>query len=197
MMSCIFNAFCTELFCDNSCPVLTETSYLLERNGITMASSVFTAAQKEINTAVDIITKAEGKFVVVPVIKTIDAANLLTYVAICKRWYGNQCHVNVYNLKMSGYIDMLRKSWGVKGLPEDLEYSQIWANGAQILIVSSIDFVSFKDYEAQVLLNLIHSRVDGDLTTIVVSPKLDNLIGSGMFFNRLKLLLEQAVIPWH
>lgn len=36
MNNCIFTAHCTETICDKACPILVETSYLLERNGLSL-----------------------------------------------------------------------------------------------------------------------------------------------------------------
>ena len=52
MDNCIFTAHCTEMCCDQSCPILVETSYLLERNGIQFSNPVFS---KYSNSILDVV----------------------------------------------------------------------------------------------------------------------------------------------
>lgn len=186
MHNCIFTAHCTETMCDKSCPMLVETSYLLERNDISMQSPVFKAKSSDLQEITDILKSAEGSLKVIKTSKaTAPLAELYTYCAICQNWKGSRLHCNVYNLKFSKYLEELKKSWSSKVEPESLEYMRIWSNTAKILIISNIDFVNFKDFECQTLLNLIQSRDRPNQTTIVISPRLDSLVGSGGFFKRM------------
>ncbi len=199
MHNCIFTPHCTEAICDQSCPILAETSYLLERNGVEMSSPVFNSRPEDIKNAVSIIQKTESrydKFSVVTCNNTIGVSNLLTYCAICQNWKGNRLHCNVYNLKFSNYIEEIKQSWSRKTPPDKLEYKQIWAATSKILIISNLDFVRFQDFEIQTLLNLIHSRMDKGLTTVVVSPKLTTLVGDGQFYHRMQGMFGKAVISW-
>jgi hypothetical protein len=199
MKECIFTAHCTEPVCDKSCPILAETSYLLERNNISMDSQVFNVPEKDLNSAVSAISKIEisnNKLGVIISNDTINTANLLTYCAICQNWKGNRLHCNVYNLKFSNHVEAIQRSWSSKSNSDSLEYEQIWATTSKILIISNIDFVQFKDFQAQTMLNLIHSRIDNNLTTIVVTPKLQSLVGTGQFFNHMQSILGKAVIKW-
>lgn len=199
MNNCIFSPHCIEQMCDKSCPILTEISYLMERNNISMKSSVLKSNSKDINSASEILSKInelDNNFGVVVCNDTISVSNLLTYCAICKNWQGNRLHCNVYSLKFSNYIDAIQKSWSVNSTPESLEYEQIWVNTSKILIISCIDFVQFKDFSTQTLLNIIHERMEHNLTTIIVSPKLSTLVGSGQFFNRMQTMFGKAVIKW-
>lgn len=41
MKNCIFSSRCIEDVCDEFCPVLTETSYLLERNNISFEKHLY------------------------------------------------------------------------------------------------------------------------------------------------------------
>ena len=190
MKDCIFSAHCTELTCDKSCPIYAETSYLLERNNIALNNIVFTADDGAITNALNCINSSKGKFHPVFVKKTTQVADLITYCAICTNWKGNQLHCNVYNLKFSRYIELLKQSWSSKG-PEisDLEYMKIWSTSSKILIISSLDYVNFGDYECQTLLSLLQNRQGVDKSTIIVSPPINQLIGKGIFFSRLKSVI--------
>lgn len=194
MRDCIFNARCTEPICDRACPILVETTYLLERNGITENSPVYNASKKDIERMRSILSKSTSSLSTLISDDTIKDSNLLTYCAICENWKGNRLHCNVYHLRFSNHIDTIQHSWTVKDVPEHLEYEQIWIASAKILIISNIDFVQFKDFQAQTLLNIIHNRMNNGLPTIVVCPKLQMLIGSGTFFSRLKAMLEEAIV---
>lgn len=196
MHNCIFTSHCLELFCDKSCPVLAETSYLLERNEIPMTSSVFTASDAEIAKMSSILDTAnEGLYVhVVKNGNTVEIAELLTYCAICKNWKGSQLHCNVYNLKFSRYIDELKKSWSLREDPESLEYMKIWADTSKVLIISNLDYVNFGDFESQTFLNLLQSRQISKLSTIIITPPVNMLISSksSRFFNLLANKLTEA-----
>ncbi len=198
MHNCIFNAYCTENFCDRSCPTLAETSYLLERNNIDMNSSVFQATDSEVQTMLNVLNKSQGKlgaYIANKSMNTVYASELLTYVAICSNWQGSRLHCDVYNLKYSKYVDELKKSWSLRAEPEDLEYMRIWSESAKILIISNIDYVNFGDFESQTLLNLLQTRQIAKLTTIFVTPSLGSLVSSksSSFFSLLKSQISEAV----
>ena len=99
-------------------------------------------------------------------------------------------------MKFSNHVESIQRSWSAKNTSDSLEYEQIWSSSAKILIISNIDYVQFKDFQSQTLLNLIHNRMNNNLTTIVVSPNLSSLIGNGVFFNKLVKILDKAVIKW-
>lgn len=200
MDNCIFSPHCTELCCDKSCPILAEISYLMERNKISMKSDVFRLSQNDLNKSIEILHRIQNdtnKFGVVVDIDTIKVANILAYCSICQNWKGNRLHCNVYSLKFSSYIDTIQKSWSSNSTSDSFEYEQIWINTSKVLIISSIDFVQFKDFQTQTLLNIIHERMENGLCTIIVSPKLSTLVGQGQFFNRMQAMFGKAVIKWH
>ena len=198
MVNCIFTGHCTEdQICSTSCPILAQTSYLLERNGIKMTSPVFKMSDAELQKYVDILAKAQGKVSSVVVSNssfTHEAADALTYCAICEHWKGSQLHCTVFNLKFAQYIETLQKSWSFNADSSEVDYLKIWANNAQVLIISSIDFVNFKDFQCQTLLSLLQSRMGTDLTTIVVSPTISSLVGDGQFFSRLTDILTKQKV---
>ncbi len=183
---------CTKEVCDKSCPTLAETSYLLERNCIVLENSVFRTPITA--DTISILGKAQGKLNTIITDNTIDISNLITYCSICKNWQGSRLHCNVYHLKFSNYLDSIQQSWSAKDTPEQLEYEQIWLSTAKILIISNLDYVQFKDFQAQTLLNIIHNRQNNSLTTIVICPKLSTLVGNGVFFQRLLSMLREAVV---
>ena len=138
MNNCIFTAHCIEPVCDKACPILVETSYLLERNGLSFNNAVFNATLDDINCARDILHKSANKLKVYDAKNTIFASDMLTYCAICENWQGNRLHCNVYHLKFSNHIEAIQRSWSVKTIPESLEYEQIWLSSAKVLIISNI-----------------------------------------------------------
>lgn len=193
MQNCIFSGHCTNPMCDKSCPTLAETTYLLDRNGITMKSDVFHANIETILKYDKMLDDASGSLRTVLSKNTVQTADLITYAAICKNWKGSQLHCTVYNLKYSNYIEAIQNSWSVKNDSVDLEMMKIWANNAKVLIISNLDYVHFKDFQCQTLLTLLQSRSNSDLTTIVVSPVLSALVGSSPFFGKLQEILSKAV----
>lgn len=201
MYNCIFTPHCTEAFCDKSCPILAETSYLLERNGITPDSFVFSDKSIDIQQMLNVLNKSAdtvGTLVVNDSQSTVQYADMLTYCAICQNWQGSQLHCSVYNLKYSKYLDALKQSWSLKSEPEELEYMRIWSESAKVLIVSGFDYVKFGDFESQVILNLLQSRQSTHKTTIFVSPPLRNLVSAGKadnisFFGRFKSILVSGI----
>lgn len=203
MHNCLFTAHCLENTCDQSCPILAETSYLLERNDISFDSFVFSApkidlyqAEKFLDTAID---SDLSTYIVKGGLDSVRCTELLTYVAICKFWKGSRLHCNVYNLKYSKYLEDLKASWGYRSEPEDLQYSKIWIESAKILIISNLDYVNFGDFECQTLLNLLQLRRSSKLCTIVISPPISQLVStkSSRFFSLLNQQLQFAVKEVH
>lgn len=194
MRNCIFSGHCMESRCDKSCPALVQTTYLLERNGIPINSNVFKTDPTEVSNTLKLLNDAKGSFRVVVDNDTASRANLLTYCSICQNWKGSQLHCVVYHLRYSQYIDELQSSWK-NGESESLSYTKIWVKSAKVLIISGIDFVNFKTFNCQTLLELIQQRsTNPDNTTILVSPKLSALVGEGGFFGILHDMMQKAVI---
>jgi len=197
VFNCIYSGHCFEYTqCDKSCPVLAQTTYLLERSGIGMNNDVFKVKPELIDKYSNLLAKCKGSIrtVIEPNLTTF-VADLLTYCGICQTWKGSQLHCVTYNLKFSQYIDAVQKSWNSGGQTSDAEYMRMWAESAKILIISNIDFINFKDFQCQQLLTLLQSRVSSELTTIVVSPPISNLVGDGPFFARLcDMLKKQKVV---
>jgi DNA replication protein DnaC len=91
------------------------------------------------------------------------------------------------------YLNRTQQSWG-NGNDEELEYINIFIQKAKVLIISNIDFIQFKDYQAQLLLNIINNRNIYRQSTITVVPKLNSLVGSGTFFTRMKEIFGKDVL---
>lgn len=195
MYNCIFTSHCMEVFCDKSCPTLAETSYLLERNNISIDSDVFRASDEKIAESLRILNQCDKRLGAVVSLDTISTADLLTYCAICQNWRGSKLHCVVYNLRYSKYLDLTKKSWSMKSEPDELEYMHIWAESCKVLIVSNMDYINFGDFESQILLNLLQTRQSNRLTTIFVIPNIQNLLSnkSSSFFNMLKSKLSEAI----
>jgi len=191
--NCIYKSFCSKAVCDNACPALVETSYLQERNGLMNNTQVFKEKQQVYD---GMLTALHSDRLLNVLISndTISTANALAYAAICENWQGNRLHCAVYNLRYSKYIDSIQRSWGLKNTPEALEYEQIWLSQAKVLIISNLDYIQFKDFHAQTILNILQDRASHNLPTYIVSPKLSNLVGSGAFFGRLKTMMEGAIV---
>jgi len=199
MRNCIFTAHCMEPFCDKSCPIFAEISYLLERNRLIDSDSVYDVPSsdiKEISNMLNMCEEGVCTFIV-PQGKTSNYySDLITYCAICKYWKGSQLHLNVYNLRYSTYLDSVKKSWSKKSESEDLEYLEIWMKSTKVLIVSNFDYVNFGDFESQQLLSLIQERQSEGLLTIFVSPNLNSLVStkSSAFFRSLKRIFKESVM---
>lgn len=191
MYNCIYSGHCVEAQCDSACPILAQTSYLLDRNGIQLSNPVFRSSVKDINRYKSILSKAAGKTVTVVDLNTSGLADGLTYCSICEHWKGSQLHCTVYNLKYSSYLEMIQKSWSYSNDDSEVEYIKIWVQTAKVLIVSNIDYVNFKDFQCQTLLSLLQTRMAAGLTTIIVSPPLPTLVGEGQFFARLSEMLRK------
>ena len=194
MKHCPFSNTCTSGICDRSCPSFAEISYLLERNSLLESKDVYRSAPKDISAALKALHSADGKLVCVISPNTIETSNMLAYCAICENWKGSQLHCSVYRLKFSKYMETLQGSFNTRETPESLEMENIFIERAKILIVANLDFVKFTDFHAQKLLSIIHARLDDGLSTIIVAPKLNTLVGSGAFFTRLLQILGGAVI---
>lgn len=194
MNNCIFTGHCIKTTCDQSCPSYTESSFLLEQNGISLNSNVFHADPSLLAKYSKIVGDGEGKLQTVIAKNTNSVAELITYCGICKYWKGSRLHTAVYNLKLSQYIEGLQNSWSSNSNLDDLEFQKIWVSKAKLLIISNIDYVNFKDFQCQTLLSLLQSRDKPEMGTIVVSPPTNALVGSGLFFNRLQETLGRTTV---
>lgn len=200
MYNCIFTGHCIEEQpCNTSCPALAQTSYLLDRNDIKMTSPVFKMSDADLQKYYKILYESAGRTTCAVVSNgdfTNQAADALTYCAICENWRGSQLHCTVYNLKFNQYLDTLQSSWSFGGDDSSDKVSQmkIWVTHARVLIISNLDFINFKDFQSQTLLSLLQSRVSLDMSTILVTPPINSLVGEGQFFSRLTSILSKQKV---
>lgn len=194
MVDCIFEEYCSECTCNHACIVMGQSSYLLELNSILHNSSSRSMSAKDIDVLCKLYTDcAERQIGVVISKETLKLASDLTYISVCKTWEGSQYHSRTYRLSFSEYINKLQKSWSA-GIDDSIEYMQIRADSAAVLIIYNIDYINFKDFHSETLLQLITRRQTKGLTTIIVSPKTTELIGSGQLFNRMVEVFNKNIV---
>lgn len=194
MHNCIFSGNCIKSVCDQSCPDLITANYLLERNNIPLNSRVYNSNINLLNKYSNILQNYEGKLVTIISSDTNTTSDMITYAAICKHWKNSRLHAVVYNLRLSQYLDNLSSSWNTRTDSDDLDYQKIWMSNAKVLIISNIDYVNFKEFQCQTLLTLLQSRDKPDFTTIIISPPLTSLVGSGQFFAKLHEVLNRTIV---
>lgn len=194
MHNCMFTGHCIKSACDQSCPAFTESSFLLEQNGISLNSSVFHADPALLAKYNKYVEGSEGKLQTVVAKNTNSAAELIAYCGVCKYWKGSRLHTTVYSLKLSQHLEGVQNSWTSQANTDDLDYQKIWISKAKLLIISNIDYVNFKDFQCQTLLSLLQSRDKPEFGTIIVSPPTHTLVGSGLFFNRLQETLNRTIV---
>lgn len=193
MQNCMFTGHCIKSSCDQSCPALQESSFLLEQNKIGFNSNVFHADAALIAKYINIVNNSDGKVQTVIAKNTNQISELITYCGICKYWKGSRLHTAVYNLRLSQYLEGVQGSWSGNSNLDDLEYQKIWISKAKLLIISNMDFINFKDFQCQTLLTLLQSRDKPDMGTIIVAPQPQALVGSGLFFPRLQETLNRTI----
>ena len=92
--------------------------------------------------------------------------------------------VRSYHLLFSKYIQSVQAGWSGKK-SDETEYMDIWSKSCNVLVVSDVDYVNFKDFQSQALLQLMQDREREGKTTVIFCPRLDSLSGSGKLFNLL------------
>lgn len=192
-IDCPFKQFCRKTTCSNICPDYIEIQYLLERNNLDRDMSIYTRSLKAIQEASEWLTAASETYKVVISDDTAETASRLTYVAICDHWKGNTLHCSVYHLNFTDYLNKLQQSWNGAS-SDELDYINIFIDKAKVLIISNFDYIQFKDFQAQTLLNMFTNRKVNHQSTIIVSPRISSLVGSGPFFTRLKEILGKDVL---
>ena len=190
----MFAGHCIKEQCDQSCPSLAESVFLLEQNGISINSNVFHTDTSMLTKYSKLIDNSEGKLQTVIAKNTNAIAELIAYCGICKYYKGSRLHTTVYTLKLSQYLEKVQGSWSGSSNLDDLEYQKIWIEKAKLLIISNIDFVNFKDFQCQTLLTLLQARDKPELSTIIVSPPTQSLVGSGLFYARLQETLSRTTV---
>lgn len=184
VQDCVFDAYCTKPLCDRSCPQWAQMDYLMMRNGLTSNSRPFKMKMDSLQKYVDLYEASVCSTVSIESSDPVRCAEVLSYVAVCNSWNGCAMRVRAYHLLFSQYIQELQSSWNGKKT-EDLEYKTIWSKSSNVLVVSDLDYVNFKDFQSQVLLQLMQDREREGKTTLVVTPNIGSLTGSGKMYNLL------------
>lgn len=192
-IDCPFKQYCRKSICKYVCADFAEFQYLLKRNAMLANTDIYTYPSNMLQQCSEWLTVASGSCKVVISDKTSEVASCLSYVAICNHWKGNAFHCGVYHLDFAEWVRKDKEQFKNVTVDEDFEYINIFIESAKVLIISNLDFVIFNDYTSQNLHNIISSR-KADKTTIIVSPKLNSLSGSGNFLPKLKDNLGKEVI---
>ena len=188
---CVFGAYCCNSLCDRSCPRWAQMNYLMMRNDLTSTSRPFKMKS-------DYLQKYVKEYDSRPLTRVfctkdvLKASEVFSYIAVCNEWKGSAMRVKAFHLVFSNYIDSLQNSWS-SSKSEDLQYTELWSKSCNVLIVSGIDYINFKDYQSQLLLQLIQDREREGKYTIIVSPKLENLAGQGKMFSLMISKLKTCV----
>lgn len=182
VQSCPFDAFCTQSICDQACVRWAQMDYLMMRNELTLSSSSFSMSSSNLEKYDKIYQSCLDKTSVLQSSNTVTCSEYLKYIMVCNCWPKSAIKVRCYSLSFSNYVQQLQHSWS-SNKSDDFEYTEIWSRSSQVLIISGLDYVNFKDFQSQVLLQLIQDREQEHKTTIIISPQLDKLVGNGAMFN--------------
>lgn len=182
--SCPFDSYCTLPLCDRSCPRWAQVDYLLMRNGLSLNSRPFKTKLSVLEKYDELYQNRVGRSTVVTTSDTNKCAESLSYVSVFNNWDKSAMRVKCYHLVFSRYVDALQASWS-SSKSDELQYEELWVKSCNVLVVSGIDYVNFKDFQCQLLLQLLQDREREGKTTFVVSPKVEKLSGSGGMFNLL------------
>ena len=190
---CPFADQCTDQVCDEACPKRIELTYLLERNRISLRSSVFQTSDTKIELAKSVL-HLNKNLIVIESASVVETSTLLAYIACCERWKGNCLNCSVYHLSYSDFVKIDKKVYNTKGQSDELDYMNIWMDYANILIISDLEGTQIAQHQATEFIQLLRSRERAEKKTIIVSPKINELNGSGQAFETVKRILREAVI---
>lgn len=191
--------------CGESCPVWAVTEFLLRKNRLLNTNIMSKLNRSIIKTCENVVDAAmtSGDAFVTYIPQSMscnEAANFITYYGICINWRGSAFSTVVYNLNFSNYIAEDKKRWNVK--TSDDQYTEfdyirsiiegkVEGKSTNLLIISGLDYVKFKDYVCEQLFEIINYRQSNHLPLIIVSPKLSDIVGEGSFFGRLTSVLKE------
>lgn len=191
--SCVFSAYCVKPYCDMACSKNAIYRMLASKSELNPNMAITTSTLDDILKYHNMIEQNIGKFIMVEscgVNKTSkDVADSITYTAICDMCEGHGSEITVYHLNYSKYIQMIKDSW-TNGTTQKLQETQAFISNSKVLIISGMDFVSFKDMECQMLLTILHDRLQIDKISIVVVNRINDLHGNSVFFTQLKEALK-------
>lgn len=195
---CPFSSQCERAFCDYSCGKNVLFDVMMKKSEI-KPHDVGAISVKLRDKVKQDLAKFKGCTIYI----TANRGNkmlgdIYAWLAACKLcpYYGSD--VTVYHLKYSKYLEQLRQSWATKYEPEELIEARCFINTARVLVVSSLEYVQYKDFESQTLFSLLGERsYNRDFTTIVIGPEINTWLGPhitrSQFANRLGIMLEDAV----
>ena len=174
---CMFSPYCCATLCDRSCPKWAQTDYLLMRNGLSYSSRPFRMKQSSLDKYISVYEKACscGSAVTVTCKDAVKVAEVMSYIAVCNSWQGSAMRVKCYHLLYS-------------------QYPELWSKSCNVLVISGIDYVNFKDFQSQKLLQLLQDRERKRKATIIVSPKVENIMGGGKMYDLLLSKLRSNLV---
>lgn len=192
---CMFSPYCCATLCDRSCPKWAQTDYLLMRNGLSYSSRPFRMKQSSLDKYISVYEKACscGSAVTVTCKDAVKVAEVMSYVAVCNTWQGSAMRVKCYHLLYSQYLESVQSSFGGR-MNEDAQYAELWSKSCNVLVISGIDYVNFKDFQSQKLLQLLQDRERKRKATIIVSPKVENIMGGGKMYDLLLSKLRSNLV---
>lgn len=192
---CMFSPYCCATLCDRSCPKWAQTDYLLMRNGLSYSSRPFRMKQSSLDKYISVYEKACscGSAVTVTCKDAVKVAEVMSYVAVCNTWQGSAMRVKCYHLLYSQYLESVQSSFGGH-MNEDAQYAELWSKSCNVLVISGIDYVNFKDFQSQKLLQLLQDRERKRKATIIVSPKVENIMGGGKMYDLLLSKLRSNLV---
>ena len=190
---CVFDSYCCQELCDRSCPKWAQIDYLMMRNNLTSESRPFRLKKASLDKYIDVYESGKDCITIVESKDTINCADAFAYVAVCNEWKGSAMRVRAYHLLFSKYIESLQSSWS-SSKTDELQYIEIWTKSCNTLVISVKDYINFKDFQSQVMLQLLQDRERERKKTIVVCPKIDNISGQGKMFNLMISKFKQCSI---
>ena len=192
--NCIFGGQCYSNNCDMSCAKNTMSQLLLEKSEIPWRSDCYKTPDIVTDKYTELLASNEGKLVTMEVKDPQIVADSVTYTGICNYCEGHGSNITVYQMKYSKYVQSLRDSWS-SGVTPKFREIQAFCSNAKILVISSLDFVTYTDFECQTLLNLFQERARPGYTTVAVLNKISSLVsrGNSPFYEVLKNQLERGL----
>lgn len=192
---CIFGSFCSRYYCDMSCVKNTISQILLEKSDIKLTNNVYKISQWPKMKSWKFLNDYMGKISVIESKDTVSSADTFVYSAICNMCEGHGTAVTVYHLKYSQYIQKLKNSWNT-GVDSYLREIQAHISSAKYLVISSLDYVYYNDFESQTLLNILQDRTNPELSTVLIVSNVSNLSGKGAFLSVLKSKMKEATTAY-
>lgn len=190
---CSYSSYCTRKFCDMSCAKNAMADVLFEKSEISWSDLVFRSNRYKLESFWKIIQDHVNSYAVIVAEKSSEIANQYTYAAICNNCDRFGSRVSVYHLKYGKYMQSIRDSWS-SGVSSKLKEQNAFISTSNVLVISGLDYVNFRDFECQTLLTILQDREKPGLSTIIVIRDVDSMVGSSEFFKLLKSKLEGGVI---